>query len=193
MKRLILASNSPRRITLLRSLGYHFDVIPHNIEEEYIQNDILPTRLVQYLADLKANDVAKRVNDAIIISADTLVFCKKSVLGKPKNVSDAKRMLRMLSNSEHDIISGVCIMDMPSKKKLLRTDRTCITMKYMSEEEIEIYIKSGEPMDKAGAYAVQGRGRKFIEKMEGSYTNAVGLPLELLKEMINDLVKNENA
>ncbi len=193
MKRFILASNSPRRITLLGSLGYHFDIIPHNIQESCVQNDALPIELVQYLAYQKANDVARRVNDAIIISADTVVFYEKSILGKPKNASDAKRMLLMLSNSEHDIVSGVCIMDMPSKKKILRTDRTYIKMRYIAEEEIEMYIKSGEPMDKAGAYAVQGEGRKFIEKMEGSYTNAIGLPLELIKEMINDLVKDENT
>lgn len=193
MKRFILASNSPRRIALLGSLGYHFDIIPHNIQEECVQNDTLPIELVQDLAYQKANDVARRVNDAIIISADTVVFHKKSILGKPKNTSDAKRILLMLSNSEHNIISGVCVMDMPSKKKLLRTDQTYIKMRHIAEEEIEMYIESGEPMDKAGAYAVQGQGRKFIEKMEGSYTNAIGLPLELVKEMINDLVKDENT
>ncbi len=194
MKRFILASNSPRRIALLRSLGYNFDIIPHNIEEEeYIQNDVLPSELVQNLACIKADDVARKVNNAIIISADTVVFCNNSILGKPKDMYDAKRILLMLSGSEHDIISGVCIIDMPSKKKLLRMDRTCIKMKHITEEEIDAYIKSGEPMDKAGAYAVQGHGRKFIEKIEGSYTNAIGLPLELVKEMINYFVKNENS
>lgn len=192
-KRFVLASNSPRRVALLKSLGYHFDIIPHTIEEEYNQGDVVPTDLIKNVAYLKANDVARRVNDAIIISADTVVVYNKNILGKPKDISDAKRILSMLSGSEHEIISGVCIIDTSSKKKLLRIDRTYIKMKYMREKEIEMYITSGEPMDKAGAYAIQGEGRKFIEKIEGSYTNAVGLPLELVKEMINNFIKDANT
>ncbi len=194
-KRLVLASNSPRRIALLMSLGYHFDIIPHTIEERSPCNDILPSELVQYLAFLKAKDVARRVENAIIISADTLVVHNKSVLGKPRDTQDARRILSLLSNSEHDIISGVCIIEMPSEKKLLRIDRTHIKMKHISKDEIEVYVRSGEPMDKAGAYAVQGEGRKFIEKIEGSYSNAVGLPLEIVQEMLNNFihVNNSNA
>ena len=175
-KRLILASNSPRRIVLLKSLGYHFDIVPHDIEECIIGN-VLPMELVQNLAFLKATDVARRVSNAIIISADTVIVHKKSILGKPKDVSDAKRILSMLSDSEHDIISGVCVMEMPSRKKMLRIERTHIKMKSMEDEEIDRYILTGEPMDKAGAYAIQGEGRKYIEKIDGSYSNAVGLPL----------------
>lgn len=190
-KRFILASNSPRRITLLQVLGYCFDIIPHNIEERFPSN-ALPEELVKNLAFLKATDVAGRVGDAIIISADTIVLHKKSILGKPKDTQDAKRILTLLSDSEHDIISGVCMMDMPSKKKLLRIDRTHIKMKHMSEEEIGIYVRSGEPVDKAGAYAVQGEGKKFIEKLEGSYSNALGLPLELVQEMLNNFIHINN-
>ena len=191
-KRFVLASNSPRRIALLRLLGYHFDVIPHDIEE-YVSSNVLPTKLVQNLAFLKACDVARRVDNAIIISADTIILHNNSILGKPKNIHDAKRMLLTLSDSEHAIISGVCIMDVPSHKKLLRSDRTYIRMKHIAEQDIEMYISSGEPMDKAGAYAVQGEGRKFIEKIIGSYSNAVGLPLETVQEMINIFVNDTNA
>jgi septum formation protein len=186
-KRLVLASNSPRRIALLRTLGYHFDIVPHSIEECFPGN-VLPSELVQNLALLKANDVARRVDDAIIISADTIVVHNKNILGKPRDTRDAKRILSLLSNSEHDIISGICIIDMPSEKKLLRIGRTHIKMKYISEEEIEIYVRSGEPMDKAGAYAVQGEGKKFIENIDGSYSNAVGLPLEIVQEMLNNFI-----
>lgn len=186
-KRFVLASNSPRRIDLLKILGYHFDIIPHSIEE-CLPADVLPSELVQNLAFLKANDVAGRVENAIIISADTIVVHNKSILGKPRDSYDARRILSLLSNSEHDIISGVCIIDVPSKKKLLRIDRTHIKMRYIGEEEIEMYVRSGEPMDKAGAYAVQGEGKKFIEKIEGSYSNAVGLPLETVQEMLNNFI-----
>ena len=99
----------------------------------------------------------------------------------------------MLSGSEHDIITAVCIIDMPSKKKLLRIDRTSIRMTNMTEDEIEIYVRTGEPMDKAGAYAVQGEGEKFIEKMDGNFSNAVGLPLETVHEMLNNFKMNANA
>jgi len=191
-KRLILASNSPRRIVLLKSLGYHFDIVPHDIEE-CILGDVLPMELVQNLAFLKATDVARRVSNAIIISADTVIVHKKSILGKPKDVSDAKRILSMLSDSEHDVISGVCVMEMPSRKKMLRIERTRIKMKSIKDEEIDRYILTGEPMDKAGAYAIQGEGRKFIEKIDGSYSNAVGLPLELLQEMLNHFMNEEDA
>jgi len=191
-KRLILASNSPRRIVLLKSLGYHFDIVPHDIEECIIGN-VLPMELVQNLAFLKATDVARRVSNAIIISADTVIVHKKSILGKPKDVSDAKRILSILSDSEHDIISGVCVMEMPSRKKMLRIERTHIKMKSMEDEEIDRYILTGEAMDKAGAYAIQGEGRKYIEKIDGSYSNAVGLPLELLQEMLNHFMNDENA
>ncbi|MCF6155968.1 MAG: septum formation protein Maf [Candidatus Brocadia sp.] len=190
-KRLVLASNSPRRIALLKMLGYHFDVIPHNIEECFLDN-VLPAELVQNLAFLKASDVARRVDNAIIISADTIVVQEKKILGKPRDTQDARRILSLLSASEHDILSGVCIIDMPSKKKLLRIDRTHIKIKYISENEIEMYVKSGEPMDKAGAYAVQGEGKKFIEKMEGSYSNAIGLPLEIVQEMLNNFIGTNN-
>ena len=191
-KRLILASTSPRRIVLLKSLGYLFDIIPHDIEE-CIHDNVSPAELVQNLAFLKASDVAGRVCDAVIVSADTIIAHEKGILGKPKDVSDARRILSILSNSEHDVISGVCVMEMPSRKKMLRIERTHIKMKYIKDEEIDRYILTGEPMDKAGAYAIQGEGRKFIEKIDGSYSNAVGLPLELLQEMLNHFMNDENA
>jgi septum formation protein len=173
-------------------VGYRFDIIPHRIEE-YISDSVSPADYVQNLAYLKANDVASRVDEALILGADTIVLHKKNILGKPKDKDDAKRMLSMLSNSEHDILSGVCLIDMPSKKKLLRFCRTFIRMRPVTEREIEEYVESGESMDKAGAYAIQGEGKKFIDKIEGSYSNVVGLPLETVKEMINNFVCDINA
>lgn len=191
-KRLVLASNSPRRITLLKMAGYHFDIIPHTIEED-IHCEIFPEKLVRNLAFLKTRDVAGKVDDALVISADTIVVHKENILGKPKDTRDAKRILTMLSGSRHDIITAVCVIDVPSKKKLLRIDRTRIKMREITKDEIETYVRSGEPMDKAGAYAVQGEGKKFVEKMDGSFSNAVGLPLETVRKMLNNFIKNENA
>ncbi len=188
----VLASNSPRRIALLKLLGYPFDIIPHGIAE-CLSGNVSPADLVKELAFLKASDVARRLDNALIISADTIIWHDKTILGKPRDTHDAKRILSVLSDSEHDIISGVCILDMPSKKKLLRIERTHIRMKKISAEEIEIYVASGEPMDKAGAYAVQGEGKKFIEKIEGSYSNAVGLPLGIVREMIDNFIDNADA
>lgn len=188
-KRLILASNSPRRAALLNSLGYRFDIIPPEIEEP-INNDILPVDLVQSLALLKAMDVAKRVDNAIIIAADTLIAHGKRIWGKPRDLQDAGRMLSLLSNSEHNIISGICILDKPSEKKILRFGSTYIKMRSITKEEIDEYVKTGEPLDKAGAYAIQGEGRKFVERIEGSYSNAVGLPLEIIQELFNNFINS---
>lgn len=188
-KRLILASNSPRRIALLKTLGYPFDVVPHNTEE-CVSNDISPEELVQRLALQKAEDVAQRVGNAVIISADTIVLLNHCILGKPVDGPDALRMLSMLSDAEHEVLTGVCLVEIPSKKKSLRFDRTQIKMRYITGEEINAYVKFGEPMDKAGAYAIQGLGSRFIEKITGSYTNVVGLPLELVKEMLNHFMND---
>ncbi len=188
-KRLILASNSPRRIALLKTLGYPFDVVPHDTEES-VSYDISPDELVLRLARQKAEDVAKRVENAVIIGADTIVLFNHCILGKPVDVSDALRMLSMLSDAEHEVLTGVCLVETPSKKKSLRFDRTQIRMKHITGEEISAYVKSGEPMDKAGAYAIQGMGSRFIEKITGSYTNVVGLPLELVKAMLDHFMND---
>lgn len=188
-KRLVLASSSPRRVALLESLGFQFDIIPHTIKEN-IPRGVLPGELVMHLAYIKADDVAKKTKNAIIIAADTVVLHGRDILGKPKDMRDAKRILSMLRNSDHDVVSGVCMIDTPSKRKVLRISRTYIKMKHISDEEIDAYIKSGEPLDKAGAYAIQGEGGKFIECIDGSLSNVVGLPLELVQEMLEDFTKN---
>lgn len=191
-KRLILASSSPRRIALLRTLGYTFDIVPHTIEE-HISRGVPPDELIMDIACQKADDVAKKVDNAIIISADTVILHDKHILGKPKDRGDAKRMLFLLSNSVHEVITGVCLVDVPSRKKMLRIGRTRIKMSRISEEEIDAYVSTGEPLDKAGAYAIQGGGEKFIEKIEGSYSNVVGLPLETLQEMLQYFITGANA
>ncbi|MGQ3685033.1 MAG: Maf family protein [Candidatus Loosdrechtia sp.] len=192
-KRLILASDSPRRIALLSVLRYPFDSIPHEVEES-VYSGFQPADFVQHLAYLKARDVANRVNgEAIILAADTIVVYDKRILGKPKDAHDAKKMLSMLSNSEHEVISGICMLDTLLKKKMLRFCTTYIRIRYISEKEIDEYVKTGEPLDKAGSYAIQDKERKFAERIAGSYSNAVGLPLETVKETLNNFINNTNA
>ena len=188
-KRLILASSSPRRIALLKTLGYPFDVMSHDTEE-CVSHHVSPEDLVQRLALQKAEDVAQRVGNAVIIGADTIVLLNHCILGKPADEFDAHRMLSMLSDAEHEVLTGVCLVETPSKKKSLRFGRTQIKMRHISGEEINAYVKSGEPMDKAGAYAIQGSGSRFIEKITGSYSNVVCLPLELLKDMLDHFLND---
>ena len=191
-KRLILASGSSRRIDLLKMLGYHFDIVPHSIDE-CIPDSAFAEELVRNLAFLKANNVAGKVNNAIIVGADTVVYHNNNIISKPKDALEAKKILSLLSKSEHSIFTGVCMIDIPSKKKLLRNERTRITMRHIPEKEIEAYVDSGEPMDKAGAYAIQGEGKNFVEKIDGSYSNAVGLPLELVQEMLYYFVNDADT
>ena len=177
---------------MLKTLGYPFDVVPHDTDES-VSYDISPEELVQRLACQKAEYVAQRVGNAVVIGADTIILLKHCILGKPIDTSDARRMLSMLSDAEHEVLTGVCMVEAPSKKKSLRFDRTQIKMRHITGEEINAYVKSGEPMDKAGAYAIQGLGSRFIEKITGSYSNVVGLPLELVKEMLNHFMNDLNA
>jgi len=187
-KRLVLATNSPRRIELLKSLNYCFEVIPHWVEENKVKQVLSsPAEFVQHLAYLKARDVGKRVREAIIIGADTIVSLDNKILGKPSGKNDAKRMLLSLSGVEHNVFSGICIKDMYSGKEFVDFDQTHVKMKNISNFQVEMYLKSGEPMDKAGAYSIQGEGKRFVESIEGSYTNVIGMPLELLQKMLYKL------
>lgn len=190
-KRFVLASNSPQRIKLLKLMGLSFDVVPHGVEESLYNKRLPPDVLVQYLASLKAGSVAKGLKDVFIIGADTVVLHNNEVYGKPKDEDDARRMLFLLNNSVHEVFSGLCIKELPSENEYVGVALTKIKMKNVSVYELESYVQSGEPMGKAGAYAVQGAGRRFIDRIDGSYSNVVGLPLELLYKMLNDFVNNE--
>lgn len=190
-KRFILASSSPQRIELFKLLGFLFDFVPHGIDENVCNRNLPPSEFVQALASLKAGNVAKEMKDAIVIGADTIILHDNNVYGKPKDTNDAKRMLSFLNNSVHEVLSGVCIKEMPSGRQLVGVARTKVKMKNTPVDELERYVRSGEPMGKAGAYAIQGRGQKFIDEIDGSYSNVVGLPLELLQKMLTEFVKNE--
>ena len=140
--------------------------------------------LIENLAYEKAKDVANKVPEGLIIGADTIVIFKDKILGKPKDENDAKNMLKMLSGNTHKVLTAVCIIDKDEDKTLINSCLSKVTFKKLTEEEIDAYIKTKEPMDKAGSYGIQAFGSLFVTKVEGCYNNIVGLPLNLLYEML---------
>jgi len=186
MVRFILASTSPRRKELLKQVIKDFE-IAHSSYEEDNTLKMKPSELATHHAVQKAQDVAKRYGEGVIISADTLVFFKDEVMGKPKDDADAKRMLKKVSGKTVDVISGLCVIDIARKKELKGYELTKVKMKKMSNKEIDSYVKSGEPLDKAGAFGIQGKGAVLVEKVDGCYFNVVGLPLFRLGKMMEEL------
>lgn len=176
--RMILASASPRRKELLEQAGVEFEIIPA-VGEEVI-TDCRPQQAVLGLSAQKAAEVAAKVQgDAIVLGADTVVAFGGRILGKPKDEADAKQMLSMLSGNTHSVYTGVSIVVKQSGESRPYSfyEETEVTMYPLTEEQIISYIRSGEPMDKAGAYGIQGKGAVFIEKIQGDYNNVVGLPI----------------
>ncbi len=186
--RVILASNSPRRKELLSQIGVDFEIIPSKFEEHMID---LPTpELVEHFAYMKAKDVAASVqSDALIIGSDTVV-CLDGIMGKPKSRDEAYDMLRKLSGKQHHVISGICVINNATGEYLTGHEDTSVNMKELSDSEIAAYINTNEPMDKAGAYAIQGMGSLFVERIEGDYFNVVGLPLFRLGKMLKHFGMN---
>jgi septum formation protein len=195
MTPIILASESPRRRQLLADAGFSFDVLSVKVSEIPNKNlnvnaqilDIAQRKAMAALPLLKSS----RKEPFIVISADTEVIFNDAPLGKPENPGDAFRMLRLLSGTDHQVITAVCMIEHQtsgdSTKVLSQTETTQVFFKALTNEEIWTYIQSGEPMDKAGAYGIQGLARKFIEKIEGPFDNVVGLPVDLVKKMLQEL------
>lgn len=183
-KNIILASASPRRAEILKTLGYDFLVIPSDIDEDISESD--PEEFVMKLAKNKALYVAKN-NQGLIISADTIVVLADQILGKPKDEADAKKTLKMLSGNKHSVYTGICVLDTYSNKILCDYEKTEVYFDYMSDLEIGEYIKTGEPMDKAGAYGIQGKACKYINRIEGCYFNVMGLPASKLYKMLKSI------
>ena len=187
MKKIILASGSPRRSEILEKLGLQFEVLVSNADERKIdKSTVEPSLYVQELALLKAVSAAEQLKNknALIISADTIVYSDGEILGKPKNDEDAKHMLSMLSGKCHSVFSGICVMDAKSLKSVCAKEETKVFFSEITPEKIEDYVKTGEPHDKAGSYAVQGIGALFIEKIEGDFFNVIGLPVKKLSEIM---------
>ena len=183
MKQIILASTSPRRKELLSKTGLKFLAVKSGYEEDMTLK-MKPNKLVEFLSKNKALAVADKYPESIIISGDTIVAYKEKVLGKPKSKIEAKKFLQMLSGKTHEVITAFTIFDSQTKKVFTKSIPTKITMKKLSDKEIDWYIKTGEPLDKAGAYAIQGLGSMFITKISGDYFATVGLPIyHLVKEL----------
>jgi septum formation protein len=192
--RLVLASRSPRRADLLRAAGLFFDVFPVDVDERF-GPDEEPEHAVARLAETKATTAAASHPDAVVLGADTTVLIRGEALGKPASADDAARMLRLLSGRTHDVLTGLCVCS--GSRRLRHVEPTRVRLARMSETEIAWYVSSGEPFDKAGAYAVQGLASRFVEGIDGSYSNVVGLPIssvyELLKELGCDILGMENS
>jgi septum formation protein len=173
---LILASSSPRRRDLLSSLGLRFRVIPAELAEIPSPHEAAKDFAAR-VAEKKALAVGTRYPSAWIIGADTIVVCEDEILGKPRDRTDARRMLRQLAGREHLVITGYCLLNVAAKKTLRGVEETRVKINALEKREIEWYINTNEPFDKAGGYAIQGKGAFMVEWIEGSYTNVVGLPL----------------
>ena len=176
MKQIILASASPRRKKLLEQIGLKFTVVV-NKHQEKMNPRLKPRGQAEFLSKQKAQAIVDRYKNAIIIAADTLVVFNDQIIGKPTSPYDAKRILRMLSGKTHRVITGYTIIDTATKKSLTYSVETLVFMKKMSIKEVDAYIKTGEPLDKAGGYGANEKGALFVEKIAGDFFNVVGLPI----------------
>jgi nucleoside triphosphate pyrophosphatase len=184
---LVLASASPRRQELLRNAGIKFEVQPANINEEPHPGES-PRDCAERLAREKALAVFQNQPQNFVLGADTIVVVDDMALGKPADTSDAARMLRLLSGRTHSVITGICLVSPVARDRESRTasETTLVTMSRISDDEIRDYVATGEPMDKAGAYAIQGQASRWILRIEGDYGNVVGLPVSRVYAMLRE-------
>lgn len=187
MSEIILASSSPRRKELLSNMGLDFSVCVSDADESTVSKEVPPYIYVQELAFLKAAAVAKdAAKNTVVIGADTIVVNNGEILGKPKDEEDAFTMLKSLSGKTHQVYTGYCVMRVSDAYTVCERVCTDVTFKELSDEKIDGYIKTGEPMDKAGAYGIQGYGAMLIESINGDYFNVVGLPINALSETLEN-------
>jgi len=184
MKKIILASKSPRRKELLEKCGIEFECMPMNIDESLNEGDTLEEK-IRILSQRKASACLDAYPDAVVIGSDTIVTVDEKILGKPKNREEAKEMLRELSGRTHRVITGLCIIS--SARTYTDVSVSEVTFAPLSEEEIDAYTESGECDDKAGSYAIQGLGGKFITHISGDYYAIMGLPLNLVYEELKNI------
>jgi nucleoside triphosphate pyrophosphatase len=180
---IVLASASPRRQELLKNAGVEFVVLPANIEEVQLAGED-PTTFAERMARDKARAVREAGPGTVILGADTVVVADDQVLGKPSDQEDAVRMLRLLSDCQHFVITGVCLIGVDFED--VRSEKTAVYFTPLTDAEIRDYVSTGEPMDKAGAYAIQGRASRWVSKIDGDYFNVVGLPVDLVWRMLRE-------
>jgi septum formation protein len=186
MRKIILASSSPRRKQLLKQLELEFEVVPSHVEE-ILNPRLKPRHQAEELALQKAQAVASQHEDAIIIGADTLVALGDEILGKPANEQEAKRMLKKLRGRQHTVVTGFVLIDTANARTIVKSVETKVWFKKLSPQEIASYVEKDRPFDKAGAYGIQGFGALLVEKIEGEYSGAVGLPLFTLGKELKKL------
>lgn len=189
IKQIILASSSPRRQEMLRNLGLDFIIHPSGADES-VDDGLKPSEVVELLAVRKAADVASEYTEGLVIGSDTIVVLDGQVLGKPLDEQDAFRMLAALQGRNHSVYSGLAVIDVSTGNRKTGHVETKVSMRPLSEQEIRAYIATQEPMDKAGAYAIQGIGSLFINGIEGDYFSVVGLPVRLLAEYLDGFGRN---
>jgi septum formation protein len=180
--RLILASASPRRADLMREAGIEVEVQPANVDENVLSGEP-PEAYVRRVADAKGLAISQRNQRRHVLAADTAVVIDGRILGKPADVEDAERMLRMLSGRSHEVISGVCLMRDGRSVVDAEVEVTVVEFASLSPAEIAWYVASGESMDKAGGYGIQGLASRFVTRIAGSYSNVVGLPIAVVYRM----------
>jgi septum formation protein len=186
MRAIFLASASPRRKELLRQLiGNNFKVVSSNYHER-TQPDMKPFDFIIHNSIEKAKDSASMISSGIVIAADTVVTCDERILGKPHTGDKAREMLRQISGKKVRVITGVTVMDLDAQRRTSFWEKTDVVIKQLSNAEIEAYVKTAEPLDKAGAFAIQGKGAIIVEKIDGDYFNVVGLPLFKLNKVLFD-------
>ena len=183
---LILASKSPRRVEILESLGFSFECCPTKIDENY-PKQLKASKVAGYLADKKANASINEHPNDVVIASDTVVVLKHKIYGKPKNRDDAKKMLKELSGKKHVVYTGVSIKS--KNKNVSFTQKTYVYFSKISQSEIDDYIASRECDDKAGAYAIQGKGCRFIKKIKGDYYTVMGLPAAKVYDELKEIEK----
>lgn len=181
--KIILASASPRRKEIFKKTGLKFKVDESNCDEK-ADPGLKPHELAKFLSRAKAKDVARRHRNALVIAADTIVISGRKIFGKPGGEEQARKMLKTLSGKAHSVITGFTIIDTADKKELSRSVETKVYVKRLGVDEIEAYIRSGEPFGKAGAYGIQGLGAVIVKKIEGDFFNVMGLPLNALAESL---------
>lgn len=177
---LILASASPRRAELLKLLNVKFRVL-HDTVEEVAHEHLSPLEVCQLNAHRKARVVAKTIPDALVLGADTLVFLEGEILGKPRNLAEARRMLRKLQGRTHQVVTGVCLMHLRAHRERIFAVSSDVLFHPLDEKQIRDYIAKIHPLDKAGGYALQDSGEMIVSEISGSYSNVVGLPVERLR------------
>jgi len=181
-ERLVLASGSPRRAEILNAVGWPFEMVAANIDESRFESEAA-VPYVRRLAQTKAETVAKNQRSGLVLGADTVVLVDDEILGQPLDAEDARRMLKLLSGRWHEVLTAVALLCVGEDRSVVDHEQTRVRFAEMSVSEIDWYVATGEPMDKAGAYAVQGRAALFIEEIQGDYFNIVGLPVRLVHKL----------